>query len=197
MPSLRRKLKQPGRLIIISGPSGSGKTTLHKRLLLNRKFKNRLVKSISATTRSPREGERNKKDYIFLKEEDFIRKISKHYFLEFQKVFNHYYGTPKNNVLRLLRDGKHVLLCIDVKGAKSVWSEFPNVLKVFITVPSIQELKRRLTLRASEKAGKLFLRLKRARFEMKEARHYDYVIVNANLESAYRRLEKVISREIF
>src|SRR5689334_16611038 len=110
-----------GRIIIISGPSGSGKTTLHKKLLASRRLKGKVVKSISATTRPRREGEIDGRDYIFLNQDDFVKKQKTGYFLESQKVFDYYYGTPAQNVEALLKKGKYVLLCIDVKGAKVVW----------------------------------------------------------------------------
>ena len=99
-----------GRIIIISGPSGSGKTTLYKKLLASRKLKDKVVKSISVTTRSRRSGEVDGRDYIFLKSEEFLQKREKGYFLESQKVFDSYYGTPAENVKKLLQAGKYVLL---------------------------------------------------------------------------------------
>src|SRR5881392_3567491 len=105
-----------GKIIIISGPSGSGKTTLHKMLLESTKLKEKLVKSISVTTRPMRGGEKEGRDYIFVSVLKFQYKIKAGHFLEWQKVFDNYYGTPKKNVRDLLKAGKNVLLCIDVKG---------------------------------------------------------------------------------
>ena len=128
-------------MVIISGPSGCGKTTLHKMLLQSPRLKGKLVKSISATTRSKRPGEVQGRDYMFLSKKTFEERIGKGYFLEWEKVFDHYYGTPKKQALGLLNKGIHVLLCIDVKGAKTVGDEFPHALKIFIKAPSMKAWK--------------------------------------------------------
>jgi len=99
------------------------------------------------------------------------------------KVFNKYYGTPKRHVMKLLKQGKHVLLCIDVKGARHVRQEFPTTVAIFIKTPSMKVLQQRLRQRASETEDSLGLRLEVARRELKEARHYDHVVINAVWES--------------
>src|SRR3989338_6159784 len=109
-----------GRIIIISGPSGSGKTTLHQRLLLSRRLKKKLVKSVSVTTRPKGPGEKHGCDYLFVSQETFRRRKKTGYFLEFKKFFGNYYGTTQKAVDRALKSGKNVLLCIDVKGAREV-----------------------------------------------------------------------------
>ena len=185
-----------GKIIIISGPSGSGKTTLHKELLAGKKFRARLMKSISATTRPRRSGEKNGRDYLFLTRKQFLDKIRKGYFLEWQKVFDHYYGTPGNYVERLLKKDKNVLLCIDVKGAAVVRRACPEAVTVFIKAPSLSILKKRLMARGSESAEDLRLRLKRARQELLEAKKYKHVIVNDDLERSLKELESVVCLEI-
>ncbi len=182
--------------MIISGPSGSGKTTLYQELLLSRRLKKKLVKSISATTRSKRPGERHGRDYFFLKKGDFLKKKSGGYFLEWQKVFTNYYGTPKISVEKLLKSGKNVLLCIDVKGAKVVSRQYPDALKIFIQPPSPQVLKQRLEKRGSEGKDDLALRLKIAKKEMREAKHYDYIVINDKLPLAQNDLEKIIVSQL-
>jgi guanylate kinase len=142
--SNKAQLTPKAKIVIISGPSGCGKTTLHKALLLSPLFKGKLVKSISATTRKKRPGERPGRDYLFLSTKTFEEKIEKGYFLEWEKVFDHYYGTPKKHALDLLKKGVNVLLCIDVKGAKNVAREFPQALKIFIKAPSMKILEARL-----------------------------------------------------
>src|SRR5665213_1361293 len=107
--------------------------------------------------------------------------INKGYFLEWEKVFDHYYGTPKTQALHLLKKGINVLLCIDVKGAKTIREEFPQALKIFIKAPSMKVLEARLKARGSESQESLMLRLKIARKELKEAKYYDHVIINADL----------------
>ena len=185
-----------GRIIIISGPSGSGKTTLHKRLLASPKLKGRVVKSVSATTRSRRTGERPGRDYIFLSLKTFLAKQAAGHFLEAQKVFDSYYGTPARNVARLLRKGKYVLLCIDVKGAKVVRQKCPDTLKVFIRTPTLAVLKERLKKRGTESPQDLKTRLNTARHELAQVKYYDYVIINDNLAKAYRKLEGWVCRQI-
>jgi guanylate kinase len=184
------------RIVIISGPSGCGKTTLHKALLASPLLKDKLVKSISATTRPKRPEERDGKDYIFLSTKAFEAKIKKGYFLEWEKVYNHYYGTPKIHALNLLKKGINVLLCIDVKGTKTVVQEFPLALKIFIKAPSMKVLAARLKARGSETPESIKMRLTVARQEMKEARHYDHVIVNADLTQALATLQQIVCREL-
>jgi guanylate kinase len=184
------------RIVIISGPSGCGKTTLHKALLASPVLKNKLVKSISATTRKKRPGERQGRDYVFLSIKTFEERIKKNYFLEWEKVFDNYYGTPKKHALDLLKKGINVLLCIDVKGAKTVAQEFPKALRIFIKTPSMKVLEARLKARGSESKESLELRLKIARQELKEAKYYDHVIVNADLNKALGTLQRIVGNEL-
>ena len=185
-----------GRIVIISGPSGSGKTTLHKRLLESPALKGKVVKSISATTRPQRPGEKNGRDYLFLTPKMFEYKIRQGHFLEWQRVFGKYYGTPRRQAEVLLNKGINVLVCIDVKGARVVCKEFPQALKIFIKTPSMKVLRERLTRRASEDQETLVTRLAVARGELKEARHYDYIVVNGHLDHAARELERIVCREL-
>lgn len=189
-PALKAKF------VIISGPSGCGKTTLHKALLASSFLKGKLVKSISATTRNKRPGERQGKDYLFLSKKMFEERIEKDYFLEWERVFDNYYGTPKKQALNLLKKGVNVLLCIDVKGAKTVRQEFPKALKIFIKAPSMKILESRLKARGSESRESLEMRLKVARRELKEAKYYDHVIINADLNKALEALQQIISQEL-
>jgi guanylate kinase len=184
------------KIVIISGPSGCGKTTLHKALLANPLLKDKLVKSISATTRLKRPGERSGRDYLFLSAKTFEERIKKGYFLEWEKVFNQYYGTPKKQALDLLKKGINVLLCIDVKGAKTVAQEFPQALKIFIKTPSLKVLADRLKARNSENKKSLDLRLKIARRELKEAKHYDQVVINGDLNKALGELQQIVCRDL-
>jgi len=195
--SNKNSKSRQAKIIIISGPSGCGKTTLHKALLEAPLLKEKLVKSISATTRNKRPGEVSGKDYIFLTTKAFEDKINKGYFLEWEKVFERYYGTPKKQALDLLKKGINVLLCIDVKGAKTVAQEFPEALKIFIKAPSLKVLENRLKARGSESKESLALRLKIARKELKEAKHYDYVVINADLTKALSKLQEIVCKEIF
>lgn len=185
-----------GKIVIISGPSGSGKTTLHKKLLLSNKLKDKLVKSVSATTRPPRSGEKDGRDYLFLNAEQFLAKKRTGHFLECQKVFDNYYGTPKKAVEQLLKKGQNVLLCIDVKGARTVARRYPDAIKIFIKVPSLTLLKKRLMSRGTETRNDLRLRLETARKEMREARHYNHTVINNDLFRALKKLEILILKEL-
>ena len=185
-----------GRFVIISGPSGSGKTTLHKALLASPRLKGKLVKSLSATTRAKRPGERAGRDYLFLTVPQFEARLHKGYFLEWERVFDNYYGTPKRRAMNLLKRGKHVLLCIDVKGAKTITKEFPDALKVFIKTPSMKVLQERLQKRASESQETLSLRLKVAKAELAQAKHYDHVVINRNLAKATQELEMRVAKAL-
>lgn len=185
-----------GRIIIVSGPSGSGKTTLSEKILASRSFKGRIVKSISATTRARRSGEKHGRDYLFLSHAEFRRARRAGQFLESQKVFDNYYGTPRKNAEGLLRRGKHVLLCIDVKGAKVVRRQDPGALTIFIKVPSLTVLKKRLLKRATETPQSIKLRLQIARQELKEAKFYKYTVINDKLPDAYRQLQQILCAEL-
>jgi guanylate kinase len=185
-----------GKIIIMSGPSGSGKTTLFKKLLAETAFKNQIIRSISVTTRHPRPGEKNHRDYIFVTPKMFLFKKRQGHFLESEEVFGNYYGTPAKNVLNLIKSGKNVLLCIDVEGAKHVCQRFSKAVRIFIKTSSFKVLRNRLTKRGSEEKATVELRLKRAQAELKEASSFDYVIVNDELPLAYRKLKNIIKRII-
>ncbi len=189
-------MKKKGKIIILSGPSGSGKTTLYRKLLASKRIKNRPVKSISVTTRNKRAGERHGRDYFFVSEKMFRYKKQKRHFLESEKVFDNYYGTSNKIVRDFLRVGKNVLLCIDVKGAKTVRRKFPKAITVFIKTSSLKVLAARLKRRGSESKDIVRVRLKTAQEELKEAKKYDYVIINDDLRRAYSQLEAIINAEI-
>ena len=185
-----------GKIIIISGPSGSGKTTLYKKLLSSQRFRGKLVKSISATTRPKRFGEKHGRDYLFMSRKEFFDKKRSSHFLETQKVFDNYYGTPKKNVQALLKTGKNVLLCIDVKGARVVSQKYSDAVKIFIKVGSLGILKKRLKERGTETKTTLKLRLNIARRELLEEKKYRYVVVNNSLADAFREMTKIINAVI-
>lgn len=185
-----------GKIIIISGPSGSGKTTLYKKLLASKKFKRRLVRSVSITTRPKRKGEKHGRDYLFVSLKMFAYKKRSGHFLESEQVFGNHYGTPNKNVQDLLRVRKNVLLCIDVKGAKSVRRKFPKTVTIFIKTTSLAVLAARLKGRGSEQKNVVAQRLKTAKEELREAKKYKYVVINDNLRVAYSKLEAIIASEI-
>jgi len=185
-----------GRIVILSGPSGSGKTTIHDKLLQKENLRGKLVKSISATTRSKRPGERHGREYFFLSDKMFRYKQRAGHFLESMRVFRHLYGTPAKNVRNLLKQGKHVLLCIDVQGAKAVCRQHPEALKLFVRTPSEAVLKQRLKDRATEDSQALQVRLRVAQKELKEVKRYDYVFVNDVLSQTLKEIERILKKEL-
>ena len=181
------------RIFIISAPSGCGKTTLCKKLL---KDKLKLHQSVSITTRPPRRGERNGTDYFFLSAEEFIRMIDAKELLEYEENFGFLYGTPRKAVEELLREGKNVLLSIDVKGAMNVRKSYPqNSVLIFIAPPSMEELKKRLESREADTAKAILNRLKVAKQEVACKDKYNYVVVNDRLNAAYKRLKEIVILE--
>ena len=185
-----------GKIFIISGPSGSGKTTLYRKLLAKQKSKMKLAKSISLTTREKRPREKHGRDYFFVSLKMFRYKKRNGHFLETEKLSDNYYGTPKKNVLTLMKSGKNVLLCIDVKGAGTIQRKFPRAVTIFIKTASFSDLADRLKGRGSEGKASMKLRLRRARKELQEGEKYTYVIVNDDLRKAYIALETIMKKEL-
>ena len=181
-----------GRIFVISAPSGSGKTTICKKVLESVK---NLAPSVSVTTRRPRSGEKNKKDYHYVSKSSFRKKAKKGELLEWEENFGHLYGTPKQFVLGKIKKGKSLLLSIDVKGAMRVKSKFPESVLIFIKPPSLKELSRRLNARNTDRAMEIAERLKIARRELKVAPKYNYVVRNDKLEKAIRRVISIIKKE--
>lgn len=178
-----------GNLFIVSAPSGCGKTTIVNNVL---KSIGQAVRSVSVTTRPPRASEKTKKDYYFISETAFKNKAKKGEFLEWAKNFEYYYGTPKKAVFNRLKEGKEVVLTIDVKGAAQVKKKFSDCVTVFIAPPSLEELARRLRKRATDKSKEISKRLEVAKKELSFARRYDYIIINDRLEDAIRKLKSII-----
>ncbi len=180
-----------GLLIVVSAPSGTGKTTLSHMLLSN--FPN-LSYSVSYTTRPMRVNEINGKDYFFVSKDTFQKMIDENDFLEWIKVFNHYYGTSKSQVESELSKGKDILLDIDVKGALNVKRLFPEAVLIFLMPPSFKALKQRLIKRQTSE-DEISLRLKRAKSEISYALKYDYIVVNDKIKLAFERLKSIIIAE--
>jgi guanylate kinase len=191
-----RRVRQPGQLIILSGPSGSGKTTLHDLLLRSPRFRGQIIRSVSATTRKPRKGEKDGRDYFFLSPKMFEYKIRSGQLLEWARVFDQYYGTPLKNVHDKMRSGKTVLLCIDVQGARQVKRKMPQACSIFVKTSSLAGLRWRLLRRGTDSREAVALRIKTAAKELKEARQYDHVIVNDDLNCARQELEQVVGQAL-
>ncbi len=187
--------KCSGRLFVISASSGTGKTTLARELL--REDKN-LVQSVSYTTRHPRPDEKNGQDYFFVTKKEFLKKIKKNGFLEWANVFGRTYGTPKKEVEDHLRQGRDVLLLIDVQGAKKVKKTKPDAVFIFLAPPSKEELLRRLYKRGTETQKEISVRYKVATKELKELNELalcDYRIINRQIPVATEALRGIIRAE--
>ena len=176
----------------ISAPSGVGKSTICRKLVDRIP---RLQYAISATTRSPRPGEVDRRDYFFLKEEEFKKWIKEGKFLEWAKVHDHYYGSPKSFVEDVLAKGDSILLVLDTQGAESLRKLYPFSVTFFIVPPSWNELEGRLRNRKQDNEESIVKRLTNARKEVSYISQYDYVIVNENLEVALIELELIILKE--
>jgi guanylate kinase len=181
-----------GLLIVLSSPSGGGKTTIAHRLL---KRDRNIVRSVSCTTRKPRPGEKNGRDYFFVTPARFKSMISSRSFLEWARVHRNYYGTPRQWVDGQLKKGKDVLFVIDIQGGKTLKRKDKKSLLIFLKPPSFQVLRQRLLGRGSEGEGALGVRLRDAKWEMKEGRHYDYQVVNNRLSRAVSEVAKIIKNE--
>ena len=181
-----------GKAIIFTAPSGSGKTTIVKHLLAKNP---NLAFSISASTRDKRgRTEENGKDYYFLSKEEFKAKIDAEEFIEWEEVYTgNYYGTLKSEVERLWALGKTVLFDVEVKGAMNLKKYFgDNALAIFVKVPSLEELKKRLTGRGTESSESLSQRLYRAEFELTFENKFDVTLLNENLEQSYQKAEVLV-----
>ena len=178
--------------VILSAPSGGGKTTIARRLLERR---DDLGYSVSCTTRAPREGEVDGRDYRFLSRDVFEAAVSRGEFAEWAEVHGNCYGTLRTEVERVLAAGRHVLMDIDVQGARQFQAAFPQTVLIFVLPPSGEVLKARLAGRGSEDHAKLLMRLRNARAELGEVGHYHYVVVNDNLDRAVDQVGAIIDAE--
>ena len=182
-----------GKLIVVSGPSGAGKSTVIGKVMDRR---NDLCFSVSATTRKPREGEVDGVNYFFVTGTEFDRMIGDDELLEHAEYNRDNYGTPRAYVEEKRRAGMHVLLDIEVQGARQVRERVPEAIKIFIIPPSLQVLEQRLRGRGTETEEQIQRRLARARGEYREADFYDYVVINDHLETAANELNAIITAEL-
>lgn len=179
-------------LLVLSGPSGVGKGTIVNYLLEEDKS---LVKSVSCTTRAPREGEENGREYFFISEQEFRNRIMEHDFLEYDEHFGNFYGTPRSFVERQLKDHS-VILEIDVVGALNAKRLMPEeTVLVMIAPPSMEELEKRLSGRGSESEEDRKARLQRVRYELEQAHLYDYVLVNEESKITKTKILEIIRKE--
>jgi guanylate kinase len=181
-----------GKLIIFSAPSGAGKTTIVKHLVNTGKFG--LEFSVSACCRQKRAGEVDGKDYYFLTKEEFVEKIRKGDFLEWQEVYtDHYYGTLKSEVERITSKGNNVIFDVDVEGGLNLKKEYgDNAFAVFVMPPSVRHLEQRLRVRQTETAENIARRMAKAEKELEAANSFDVILFNDDLEKALVEAEKIV-----
>lgn len=188
-----QNIDRRGFMFVLSSPSGAGKTTLSRLLMQNDA---NLVMSISSTTRKTRKGEEHGKDYYFIEEPEFEKKIDDKFFYEYAEVFGNYYGTPRAKVEDSIAAGQDVLFDIDWQGTRRLTSKArDDIVSVFILPPSMDELERRLVSRGQDAADVIKRRMDRASDEISHWNEYDYVIVNDNIDSSLQNILYILKSE--
>ena len=182
-------MKHKGILIVVSGFSGAGKGTLMKKLV--QEYDNYAL-SISATTRAPRAGEEDGREYFFITKEAFEQKIAENGLIEYARYCENYYGTPRDYVEKQLEAGRDVILEIEIQGALKIRKQFPTALLLFVMPPNVEELKHRLTGRGTETPEVIDRRLAREAEEAEGIEEYDYIVVNDDLETCVEQLHEII-----
>ena len=186
-------IQRRGLMLVLSSPSGAGKTSISRQLL---ESEPELTLSVSATTRKRRPGETDGKDYHFTDSETFQIQINQNAFLEYAKVFDHYYGTPRALVEDKLKNGRDVLFDIDWQGTQQLSELMPeDLVKIFILPPSVSELEKRLLNRAQDTADVVAGRMAKAADEMSHYPEYDYIIVNHDLAESVQAVQKILHAE--
>ena len=180
---------EKGVLAVISGFSGVGKGTLVKALL---ERYDDYVLSISATTRRPRQGEQDGREYFFISKEEFEKRIAEGRFLEYTKYIDNYYGTPRDYVISQIESGKNMILEIEMEGALNVKKAFPDAKLIFVVPPSFEELRKRLDGRGTETLEQIEARLARAEEEKSYMQYYDKILVNDDFDKALKELHEYI-----
>jgi guanylate kinase len=186
-------LHRRGLMLILSSPSGAGKTTISRKLLAHDLH---IGMSVSVTTRPPRPGEVDGKDYIFKSQAEFDEMVEHGHFLEWAHVFGHSYGTPKAQIKAGLREGKDFLFDIDWQGTQQLYQKAEtDVVRVFLLPPSLDELRRRLTARATDSAEVIAGRMERAQAEISHWDGYDYVVVNDDIDVCFAKVLQILAAE--
>lgn len=187
------KQKKTGQIIVISAPSGAGKGTVIGKLL-ERDNKSRWL-SVSATSRKPREGEKEGVNYYYLTEDDFKEKIDDNFFLEYTNYAGNYYGTPKKYIKEKIDQGIDVILEIEIEGATSIKKLIPEAIFIFIMPPSLKTLVKRLKKRGTESNDKIIKRFHEAYKEINEVTKYNYVVVNDEIDDTVDKIEAILKAE--
>lgn len=192
VPVVEALRSRKGLVIVVSAPSGAGKTTVCEKLLAEMP---ELSMSVSYTTRRPRKGERNGKDYFFVSKKKFLEERDRGLFLEWAEVHGYYYGTPRDFLERRTRAGKGTVLDIDVQGAYKIGRAFPEAVLILLLPPSLTELGKRLKRRGSDSAKDINVRLRNAKAEFHCHPTFDYLVVNDDVEEAVENLKAIIRAE--
>lgn len=177
------------RMIIVAAPSGAGKSTFLNRIMAEEP---RLYDTVTYTTRKMRDGESQGNPYFFVTQDEFERKVNDNYFVEWARVHNNLYGTPMNQLEQAWRNGKCVIMDVDVQGAKTFKSKFPDAVSVFILPPSIEALRQRILKRNNGKVDDLEVRMKSAEYEMTQTEFFDFQLINDNFEESYLKFKNLI-----
>lgn len=185
-------MKKKALLVVISSPSGAGKTTICQRIL---KKNLEYLYSISYTTRNKRKNEKEGKDYHFLTFKKFKEKIKRKELVEWAKVYGNYYGTSKKIIHRAQKEGKVLIMVLDIQGGMAIKRKYPESVLIFILPPNMKELERRLRKRATDKGMELKKRMDNALKEISFLPHYDYVVVNKNLHDTIKIVDQIINAE--
>lgn len=185
-------MAEKGKLIVLSGPSGAGKSTVVFKTMEKRAD---VCFSTSVTTRQPRPGEVDGREYFFVNPERFQEMAKNGELLEHAQYVSNFYGTPRAYVERKMAEGVNVILDIEIQGARQVREKMPEAIKIFVVPPSMEELRRRLEGRGTDSAQAIEARLQRAREEYAEANFYDYIIINDDVEAAAGELDAIITAE--
>ena len=187
------KSSRRGIMVVLSSPSGAGKTTLTRKLLLENPD---MAMSVSATTRHPRSGESEGKDYYFISKTTFSDMVDQDDFLESAKVFDNFYGTPRAPVEQALSEGRDIIFDIDWQGAQQLTqAAADDLVKIFILPPNMRELEKRLRTRAQDSDEVISNRMAKSENEISHWPEYDYVIVNENIETAMSELRTIVAAE--
>jgi len=187
------KIEKPGKIVIISSPSGGGKTSICNVLLSGKRLKQGWKFSISYTTRQKRNGEKKGREYFFVTEKEFDRKVSEDFFAEHFKVHLYKYGTPRKPLDEVIRRGGVMILDVDVQGAAAIRMNYPDAISVFVLPPSIKELRKRLRRRGTETKEQLQIRFENAKKEMREYEKFPYTVINKDLQRAVEEVLAIIT----
>jgi guanylate kinase len=185
-------------IFVISGPSGSGKTTLLESLLKAKQLKDKLVKPVSFTTRPRRPDEKDGRDYFFITQREFRQKKQEKKFLEWTRHLGYYYATSKDFLQRHFKQARHIILCLDLKGAFQIRKFYPKkTVLIFVMPPSLEALRQRIQIRRCQtKKREIAQRIKLAQKELLAAKRYDYCVLNKDLRSAVKELKNIILNKI-